>query len=506
MAFAPNILIVDNEPRVCHSLKYLLTAQGYKANMAYTGSEGINQLSQKPYAIAIIDMVMPDISGPELMEYIKSYYPDTLVIAMTGYASTESAVDALRRGAYDYLIKPFEFETLQGIIQNALSTHHLKISYESSSKYRTLVEHCPDIIYTLDPDGKFNFINSTSETLLGFATDKFIGVHYTSIVYPEDINRAKWHLNERRTGERSTKGYELRLRTGNKEDTLHYIIVELNAFGMYEEINTSGQRKKFIGTCGIARDITQKQKDRDQADKLEKMASIQTLAGGIAHDFNNALTVISGYTSILETNIPYNQQAHKGLQAIKNSVERMTNLTYNLLAYSEQVEHKKWPINLNDTVKKVVESVANIISPTITLETDLSPKLELVEGDPVHIEKVLMDLVMNAYEAIEDQGLVRILTKNVLVSSEFRTKHPELDKERYLLVQVKDTGVGMDEATLKRAFDPFFTTKFVGRGLGLSSALGIIKGHDGHIYLNSRKGEGTIASICLPLATRITNQ
>jgi signal transduction histidine kinase len=117
-----------------------------------------------------------------------------------------------------------------------------------------------------------------------------------------------------------------------------------------------------------------------------------------------------------------------------------------------------------------------------------------------------MNLVMNAYEAIEDQGSVRILTKNVLVSSEFRAKHPELDRERYLLVQVKDTGIGMDEATLKRAFDPFFTTKFVGRGLGLSSTLGIIKGHDGHIYLNSRKGEGTVASICLPLATQITNQ
>ena len=506
MAFVPNILIVDNEPRVCHSLKYLLTAQGYEANMAYTGSEGINRLSQKPYTIAIIDMVMPDISGPDLMEYINSYYPKTLVIAMTGYASTESAVDALRRGAYDYLIKPFEFETLQGIIQNALSTHHVKISYESSSKYRTLVEHCPDIIYTLDPDGKFNFINGTSETLLGLASNNFIGAHYTSVVYPEDINKAKWHLNERRTGERSTKGYELRLKTRKQGNVLNYITVELNAFGMYEDRNTSGQKKKFIGTCGIARDITQKQEAQDRAHTLEKMASIRTLAGGIAHDFNNALTVISGYTSILETNIPYDQQTQRGLQAIKNSVERMTNLTYNLLAYSEQVEHNKRPINLNDTIKKVIERMSSIIGPSIILETALSPKLALVEGDPFHIENAIMNVVMNAYEAIEDQGSVRILTKNVLVSSEFRAKHPELARDRYLLVQVKDTGVGMDEITLKRAFDPFFTTKFVGRGLGLSSALGIIKGHDGHIYLNSRQGEGTIASICLPLATRITNQ
>ncbi len=507
MSFASNILIVDNDTRICQSLKYLLTEQGYETDMAYTGGEGINRLAEKPYAVAVVDMVMPGISGPDLMEYIRSYYPDTLVIAITGYVSTASAIEALKKGAYDYLIKPFEFETLQEVIQNALSAVHSKISSESSSKiYQALVENSPDIIYALDPEGQFSFINSMFETLLGFSADKFIGVPYTSIVHPEDVERTKWHLNERRTAQRSTSGYELRLRTNKNVSTHDYIVVEVNAFGMYEENRTSAVGKKFIGTYGIARDVTQKRKMQAQALELKKMASIRTLVGGIAHNFNNALSVVSGYTSLFETKIPCNQQAHSDLQAIKEATDRMVNLTHRLLAYSEQVEHKKKPINLHDTVKKVVQRVSNTIRPSITLEIDLSPKLRLVEGDPFKIEQVLMNLVMNACEAIEDQGVVRISVKNVLVSPEFRAKHPELGKDKYVLLRVKDTGVGMDEATRKRAFDPFFTTKFTGRGLGLSSALGIIKGHGGHIYINSRKGQGTTVSVCLPLATETTKK
>jgi two-component system cell cycle sensor histidine kinase/response regulator CckA len=507
MTVAPNILIVDNDTRICQSLKYLLAEQGYEADMAYTGGEGINRLTEKPYSVAVVDMVMPGISGPDLMEYIRSYYPDTIVIAMTGYVSTESAIEALKRGAYDYLIKPFEFETLQEVIQNALSAIHSKISSESSSNiYKALVENSPDIIYTLDPEGRFSFVNSMLETLLGFSTDKFIGVPYTCIVHPEDIGRAKWHLNERRTAERSTNGYELRLTTNGSVSTHDHIVVELNAFGMYEKNRNLAAGKKFIGTYGIARDITQKRKIQDKALELKRMASIRTLVGGIAHNFNNALSVISGYTSLFETKIPHNQLAHNDLQAIKDATDRMVNLTHKLLAYSEQVEHKKKPINLHDTVKKVVQKASNTIRPSITLEIDLSPKLRLVEGDPFKIEQVLMNLVTNACEAIEDRGVMRISAKNVLVSHEFRAKHPELVKDKYVLLRVKDTGAGMDEAARKRAFDPFFTTKFTGRGLGLSSALGIIKGHGGHIYINSRKGQGTTVSVCLPLATEATTK
>lgn len=508
MSFIPNILIVDNEPRICHSLKYLLAEQGYETDAASTGSEGMKQLTKKTYAVAVIDMVMPDISGQALIEYIKSYHPDTLVIVMTGYASAESAVKAFRMGAYDYLIKPFEFELLKEVIQKALRAIHLKISSESSGKiYQALIENSPDIIYTLDPKGKFSFVNTMFETLLGFAADKCIGEHYTNFVHPEDINRAQWHLNERRKADRSTKGYKLRLRTQNKQRNTHdYIIVELNAFGMYQENYISGRGEKFIGTYGIARDITGTRKNQDRTRQLEKMESIRTLAGGIAHDFNNALSVISGYASLLETIVPYEQQVHKGLQSIKNAADKMADLSRKLLAYSEQAPYQTQPINLNDTVKQVVKKASALIKPSVALETDLSPHLALVEGDLLQLEQVLMSLLMNSCEAIEAHGIVSISTKNIFVSPEFRVQHPELYKDRYVLLQVKDTGIGMDEATLKRAFDPFFTTKFVGRGLGLSAVLGIINGHGGYIYIQSRKGHGTKASVCLPRATSTTKR
>ena len=203
------ILIVDDEPRMCESLSTLLGRQGHEVRTANSGHEAQGELSTHEFDLALLDMMMPDMNGHQLMDYINQSTPETLVIMMTGHATVDSAIGALRRGAYDYVRKPFEFDELVTTVGNALTQKRLKIENEiicgklelTEERYRYLVENSPDIIYTLDEEGNFTFVSDASEHLLGYKRDQLIGKHYSTIIYEGDLDRAKWFFSERRTGD-----------------------------------------------------------------------------------------------------------------------------------------------------------------------------------------------------------------------------------------------------------------------------------------------------------------
>ena len=186
------ILVVDDEPRMCDSLKFLLSSQDYQICTATSGQEALDLLSGEEFDIAILDMVLPDMDGHQLMDYINAHNQDTFVIAITGHATLDSAVAALRKGAYDYLRKPFEYDELLMTVKNALKQKALTrenalISADlllSEERYRYLIHNSPDIIYTLDMHGSFTFISNTVEQLLGFRRDELIGNHYERVAKP----------------------------------------------------------------------------------------------------------------------------------------------------------------------------------------------------------------------------------------------------------------------------------------------------------------------------------
>jgi PAS domain S-box-containing protein len=220
MPHTPKVLIVDDEPRMCDSLKVLLSGQGYDTQTGQSGKEAMECLSKDRFDLVLLDIVMPDMTGHQLMDYISSQDQETVVILMTGHASVDSAVESLRRGAYDYLRKPFDFEELLKRVGNALDQSRLKKEHElvsgklelTEKRYQYLVHASPDIIYTLNAEGMFTFVSGAVESLLGYATNQLVGKHYTSIVFEEDMGKAKYRFNERRTGARATTGVELRLK------------------------------------------------------------------------------------------------------------------------------------------------------------------------------------------------------------------------------------------------------------------------------------------------------
>ena len=266
------LLLVDDEPRLLASLYALLEDSGHELRTATCGSEAVALLEQMPFDLALLDLRLPDFGGHQIMDVINRKKLDTDVIVLSGETGIDGAIGALKRGAYDYLRKPYSREELLSTVENALRKRRLesdnkRIAHQlerSEKLYRYLVDSSPDIIYTLNEEGRFSFVNDRAQQLLGFSRSELIGNHYSELVHDEDLERAYYVFNERRVGERASRNIELRLKSAGARDkgpTFENTLVTLsfNSMGMYGD----GKQKEggeFFGTYGVARDITERKR------------------------------------------------------------------------------------------------------------------------------------------------------------------------------------------------------------------------------------------------------
>lgn len=514
MSYVPKVLIVDDEPRMCDSLEVLLNDQGYETKTGHSGKEAVECLSRDSFDLVLLDIVMPDMTGHQIMDYINSQNQETLVILMTGHASVDSAVQSLRKGAYDYLTKPFDFDQLLKRVGNAIDQSRLKKENElvsgklelTEKRYQYLVNASPDIIYTLNSGGIFTFISGAIEPLLGFKSNELIGKHYSAVVYDDDVAGAKYHFDERRTGQRATRGVELRLKRLHSLNRRNgYLTVELKAMGIYDR-PIEQQDKEFRGTYGVARDITDRKRLEAQLLQAQKMKAIGTLAGGIAHDFNNLLMGIEGHTSLMFLDIDADHPHCEHVSGIEDMVKRGAHLTKQLLGFARGGKYEVKPTDLNDLVEKSAEMFGRT-KKEIRIHTKCEKDVWTVSVDRAQIEQVLLNLYVNAWQAMPGGGDIYIRADNfILDENSARTFGAR--PGNYVRLSVTDTGVGIDEEVQQRIFEPFFTTREIGRGtgLGLASAYGIIKNHGGIINVYSVKGQGTTFTIYLPSAKGLISE
>ena len=269
---SPRLLLVDDEPLMLNSLCALLKHRGYQLETASCGAQAIALLNKRQFDLILLDLWLPDMSGHEIMDHIIAKSIDLKVIVLSGDTGIEAAIGALKRGAYDFLRKPYSREELQQTIDNALKQRSLehenrRIAWrlECSEKlYRYLVDSSPDIIYTLDQKGHFTFINDRAQKFLGFAPDELIGKHYSVMVHDDDIERAHYVFNERRVGERASRNVELRLKSTHQNDQQLMVenalmTISFNSTGMYS-VGEEEHRREFFGTYGVARDITERKR------------------------------------------------------------------------------------------------------------------------------------------------------------------------------------------------------------------------------------------------------
>ena len=263
------VLLVDDEPRMLSSLRELLKDRDFQLASAECGSEALDHLSKGEFDLVILDMRLPDMTGHEIMDSINVNNIGTVVIIISGNSDIDSAIGALKRGAFDYLRKPYAREELLKTVDNALKQRELEadnnrfaLQLEISEKiHRYLVDNSPDIIYTLSDDGLFTFVNDRAQQLLSFTREELIGKHYSVLVHDDDIELARYVFTERRVGERASRNVEIRLKshkpngeTPTFENTL--LTISINSMGMYSLTDEESSRE-FFGTYGVARDITE---------------------------------------------------------------------------------------------------------------------------------------------------------------------------------------------------------------------------------------------------------
>ena len=379
---------------------------------------------------------------------------------------------------------------------------------KSEKRFRELADLLPEPVFETNTEEELIFANQIGFDLFGYTKNDFDkGLDCLQMLIPEDRDRARKNIQRVLSGEK-LGGIEY---TAQRKDgtTFHTIVY---ASQIIHENKPVGTRGIMINITGLKLAEEEKEKLQAQLQQARKMEAIGTLAGGIAHDFNNLLMGIQGYASLMLLGIDSSHPHYNRLKGIKKQVQSGAKLTRQLLGYARKGRYEVKPISLN----KLVEETSDTFGRTrkeITIHRELAKDLFVVEADQGQIEQVLLNLYVNAADAMSicaDGAAARPGGGNLILKT-MNTTHDNIkgtaynpEPGNYVLVTVTDIGIGIGKKTQERIFDPFFTTKEMGRGtgLGLASAYGIIKGHGGYIDVESKKGKGTTFSIYLPASEK----
>jgi len=397
------------------------------------------------------------------------------------------------------LVRDARGRPLQSVVEIQDITERKRVEEElrkSEERYRDLFENANDILYTHDLRGNFTSINKAGERLCGYPRDETLKLNIAQIVAPECLSQVRENLADKLSSGLEATTYELEVicKDGSR------LPVEVHTRLIYEA-------GRPVGVQGIARDISERKQAEAEHHRLEeqlfqaqKMESIGTLAGGVAHDFNNLLTAILGNTQLALARLKPEDLLHRRLLEIAKAANRASSLTSQLLAFSRRQRLERKHIDLNDTLGDFMKMLRRIIGADVELSLQVAPNLSSVFADPTQIEQVVMNLAVNARDAMPGGGRISIETHSVRLDEAFCHEHPWAKPGSYVQLAVSDTGCGMDAETRQRIFEPFFTTKEVGKGTGLGLAVvyGIIQQHDGLIHVQSAEGRGTTFKIYLP--------
>jgi PAS domain S-box-containing protein len=402
-----------------------------------------------------------------------------------GALVVQSYTEKVRFGERDREILKFVSQQLATAIEHK---RHEEALRRSEARYRSLILSAAYGIYRSSLEGKFLDVNPALINMLGYGSPEEVTAldpKQDVFLNPEEL--ARLSDDYRRTG--SLNGVEVQW----KRKDGHVIIVRLSGRAMDGQDEAKGELEV------IAEDITERRQLEEQFRQAQKMEAVGRLAGGVAHDFNNLLMVINGYTEVLLEQLEPGDGRHQKVQSIQQAADRAAMLTRQLLAFSRKQLLELKVVDVNHVISDMERLLRPLIGENIELITRLAPDAGRTRADAGQLEQVIMNLVVNAKDAMPDGGKITIQSSDVTVRQNFR-EHRFIQPGRYVVISLGDTGHGMDKETLSRIFEPFFTTKEKGKGtgLGLSTVYGIVKQSGGYVFANSDLGGGTTFYIYFP--------
>jgi PAS domain S-box-containing protein len=360
---------------------------------------------------------------------------------------------------------------------------------ESEARYREVWENALDAMVTIAPDGRITSVNNACCTLLGLDARDITGRWYTDFVADKDVPATTARVEGLLGNEEVTGPLPFHVLRGDRK----VVYVEASA----QRIERNG---RVVELLAIVRDVSQRRALESQLQQSQKMEAIGRLAGGVAHDFNNLLTAIIGYSQIAAIRPDVPAAALTDLREITSAAQRAAALTRQLLAFSRQQVMEPRVVSLNTVVSGIEALLRRLIGEDLQLETDLQARLAPVLADPSQLEQVILNLAVNARDAMPNGGRIVLRTRSAtaLDPTALAASNPA---GPYAVLEVSDSGTGMDEETRQRIFEPFFTTKAVGTGLGLSTVYGIVQQSGGAISVESEPGSGTVFRVFLPVVS-----
>ncbi len=474
------VLIVDDDPLLLRTLSDILRLRGYSAHTAPTGEDGL-RIAQElghPPAAALVDLRLPDMDGIQLVGALHAVSESIEVIILTGNASMDSAVQALRTASFDYLVKPVRPQELFQTLDKVRERWHRRVAEaaqrESERQLRAIFEAVGDAIVLSDGEGLVLTANEAALRLVDRPLEAVAGSPVATI-----FGRRS---GTSRAGEPHGAGL-------SGEFT---VSVAGGGERIVEVITSRFATDRFVH---IARDLTERRRLEDQLHLSQKMHAVGRMAGGVAHDFNNILTAIRGFADLLAEKVPAPQAE---LDEIRAATDRGRALTHQLLSFSRGRAVVPRVVDLGAVLREAEPMLRRLVREDITLEMRIEPGPGHVRLDPTQLQQVALNLVVNACDAMEHGGEL------VIEAGRLAGRRPAaargVSAEEVLVVRVRDTGMGIDADAREHIFDPFFTTKEPGRGtgLGLATVHGIVTQAGGTIDVESAPRRGTTFSIFLP--------
>lgn len=454
--------------------------------------------------LIITDYRMPRFNGMEVLKLAQEKAPLTPVIIMTGAINEDTAVDCMKAGAANYVIKEHLKRLSQAVVHAIEEKRVLQERYraeralrESEERYRTLVHTLPDALTLADPEGTILYESPSSLRFFGHDSEsEAIGRNVLDWIHPDDHAKAVEAIQTLRSGG-NLRGQEL-------------VFFKKDGSTFWGELSASSIRDDqgaVTGFLALIRDISDRKRSEEEKAQLQaqllqsqKMDSIGRLAGGVAHDFNNMLSVILGYSELIQTQLNANDPIRNDVEQIEKAGRRAKDITQQLLAFSRKQIIEPTIIDLNELINSIQKNLARLIGEDIDLKFTPGPDLFKIRFDHSQLDQILINLAANARDAMPQGGRLAIETSNVFLDNTFCREHLGFAAGNYVLLTVADSGVGMDRETLAHAFEPFFTTKAIGKGtgLGLATVYGIVVQGGGWIEAESEPGRGTLFRIYFP--------
>ncbi|MCE9580284.1 MAG: response regulator [Deltaproteobacteria bacterium] len=488
MTRPPRILVVDDDRANRKLLADLVAREGCEAILASGGAEALAILLREPVDLMLLDIMMPGLDGLGVLTELQRQgaLPALPVVVVTALEDRQLRIDALSAGAIDFLSKPIDRLEVALKIRTLMELRRLRdlsvraverALHETEHRLQLTFEQSPVARIEWDNEQRVTAWNPAAERLFGFRLTEALGQH-ASFLAPGVAAATIAARFRDVTGSPST--------IATRENTTRdgrVIVCEWHNAPLRLTDGT------LVGISSVVLDVTERTRLQEALVQARKMDAIGRLAGGVAHDFNNILAVILSYGTFVRDSLPEGDARRADMVEALSAVSRGIGLTRQLLTFSRQQPTEKRPTDLNDSLDQLHRLLTRTVGEDIELDVLPSPRRAVVSIDPVQFDQVVLNLVVNARDAMPRGGVLRIAL----------AQPP--DQARQVELTVRDTGVGMDEATRLRVFEPFFTTKDQGKGtgLGMATCFGIVQDAGGTVRVDSAVGRGTTVIVTLPL-------